>query len=226
MYGLISKYDVLSHPLLMVNSFGVKSFFKVLFASDKRSFIDIINENNPHPKTTEQTKKLDLIDRLIAIEIKVSQIYKQLGVIFKEHSDAKKFFKALFAQELDHAAILKIAKIEISFRNLWNLIDLLPVRSLEKTEKEIQKIETSLNKPKRIKYLKGLEIVKKVEKAETKAVCHAVSRCCKSPFLKRVSRLIPLIADHHLYINSSLPSLQGNYWQKHLLKEQADKKKK
>lgn len=209
MQGLIGKKDVLKHPGTVIHGFGWKVFIRTLAAPPGHTFLEIISEGIPHPTAPKEIELSLQIDKLVSFELRCAHIYARLAEIFRERWGlARDFFRTLSEQEEGHAEILRITKVELARRRLWNTLVPIDTVVIEKTDKMLSKIEWALREPEKLDFSKALQFVEEMESSEINIVFDFLLHSVSSPFLKKIYRLIPSIADHKTYLNSLLPVLK------------------
>lgn len=209
MRGLIGKKDVLRHPVVVIRGFGWKAFFRAVAAPPGRTFLEVISVGIPRPSTPQEIELSAQLDKMISFELRCSHIYARMAEIFRDRWGlARDFFRNLSEQEEGHAEILRITKVEVSRRSLWKI--LIPVKAevIEKTDKLLSDVEWSLREPEKLTIEQGLENVERLESSEINMVFDFLLHSVSSPFIKKIYKMVPTLADHHTYLNSLLPLLK------------------
>ncbi len=207
MKGLIGRKDVLAHPFTVISGFGPKVFFKTVFAPRHITFLEVISEGIPQPASAEEIEITLLLDKLISFELRTSHLYAGMAMLFKSRKGAQHFFQTLSQQEEGHAEILRITKVEVARRKLWEQVKPVSPVVLDKIDKELSQLEWDIRHPEALSYKEALKIVEALESSEINVVFDFVQHSLRTPFLRKSHRLIPSIAEHHSYLNTMLPEL-------------------
>lgn len=211
MRGLITKKDIFLHPLIIIQSFGLPLFLQAAFSPPKKTFLEIISKNIPKPKSKQEIEITAQVERFISLEEGVSKIYSNLMTTFQVIPEARKFFQTLAYHEQAHAEILKIVKIEAARRNLWDQVKPIKEELLNQVQIIIDKLLFSTETDRNIDLKRGIEIVELIEKTENKVILDFLLhfyRVVQTPFLKKIHHIIPSFANHHEYLNTTMPEIK------------------
>lgn len=211
MRGLIRARDVIIHPLVVIQGFGVKVFWRALTAPKERTFLELISEGIPQPISPEQVAVSHQLDRLILHETHCSKIYHYFADHFTDALEVRDFFKTLSYQEEAHAEIVRVAKVEIARQKTWPKGDLIAPEILEKVDLALAQIDAVLRKTPKVSLKQALEILEEIEMTEKEMVfafIHHFHVVMQFTFLKKIHHLIPSFADHHAYLNTTLPLIK------------------
>lgn len=208
MRGLIGKKDVLAHPVVIIRGFGWKTFCRCLASSSGTTFLEIISEGIPRPASPREIELSHQMDRLISFELRNAQIYAKMAGMFYPLGEVREFFRTLTDQEEGHAEILRITKVEVARRRLWNTLVPIKLEMMEKIDQKLTEVEERLADPKKLDLTHALHLVEDLEASEINIVFDFLLHSIQTPFLRRSHFLIPSVADHQTYLNSMLPSLK------------------
>lgn len=208
MRGLIGKKDVLAHPVVIIRGFGWKTFCRCLTSSPGTTFLEIISEGIPHPASPQEIELSRQFDRLISFELRNAELYSQMAELFHSLLDVREFFRTLTDQEEGHAEILRITKVEVARRNLWNTLVPIKPEMIEKIDRKLTEAEKTIADSKKLELARALHLVEDLEASEINIVFDFLLHSVQTPFLRRIHFLIPSVADHQTYLNSMLPSLK------------------
>src|SRR5512143_3452889 len=105
MQGVITRAQVLAHPIVIVESFGVKVLVRALFADARETFLEIVSrsaEEEAHLGMAE----IDLVrtvKRFIESECRLRDIYRRIARQLSGDAPAAAFFRTLSTHEEGHA---------------------------------------------------------------------------------------------------------------------------
>lgn len=205
MRGLIGKKDVLLHPLTVIRGFGWRVLLQTLVAARGRTFLEIISEGIPHPATPREIELSLQMDTLVSFEIRGAHIYARMADLFQKMREVRQFFLTLSGQEEGHAEILRITKVELARRQLWQTLVPIKLGLFEKIDRELAEVEEGLRYPQKMELKEALTAVEKLEASEINIVFDFLLHSVHTPFLKKIYYMIPSLADHQTYLNTLIP---------------------
>lgn len=108
MVGVISKRDILAHPVVTIRCFGWPVFFKALVAGRGQTFLSLLCEAGAlRPATVEVP---ELLGHCIELELRAGRIYERLAQQFAGQDRVRRFFQTLAEQERSHAELLELCR--------------------------------------------------------------------------------------------------------------------
>ena len=121
MEGIIRRVQVTAHPIVIVESFGVKVLVRALLAGTGETFLEIVRRS-AEDEAHLGMDKVDLmrtVNRFIGFECRVRDVYRRLSQQLSAAPKVAKFFANLSGQEEGHAIILSRVQREIRQGRLW-----------------------------------------------------------------------------------------------------------
>ncbi len=211
MRGVIRKKDILSHPWVVIQGFGLKLFWQTLTAPNSSTFLELISEGLPKPVSEKELELTAQLDKLVSFELRCALIYSQCRERFWHFSAARHLFLNLSYQEETHAEMIRIVKVEIARKNLWDFVNPIPKEKFVKVEQVLSEIEGSLKNGGDFSLARGIAVVETLESRENDVVFEFLlhfHKAVETPFIRKLHKIIPSIADHHAYLNSALPEIK------------------
>src|SRR3972149_3458881 len=108
MLGAINSLDILAHPVVTVQCFGWRIFFRALFARQEETFLSLLNTTNIFDVSKQ--KSPELFDRIVHLELRAKHIYATFSKTFASNNSARQFFEVLALQEQEHAEMLELCR--------------------------------------------------------------------------------------------------------------------
>jgi rubrerythrin len=122
--GAIRKRDILSHPVVTIQSFGWKVLVRSLMARPGQTFLSIVA---PTLLPNAVDEKSEFVARAISLELRAMRIYRCLAERFSHLGKLHDFFVNLARAEEDHAELLELC-FASSDRQAWTKRSLEPWR--------------------------------------------------------------------------------------------------
>jgi hypothetical protein len=108
MLGAIRTWDIMSHPVVTIQCFGWRVFFRAVFTGQGQTFLSLLRKDShfsvPGPDESE------LIQRCIELELQAKAIYDGLANRFAATMPLCAFLTELADQEQEHADLLELCQ--------------------------------------------------------------------------------------------------------------------
>lgn len=205
MRGVINKIDLITHPFIVIQGFGLKVYLQALIAPKDSTFLDLIRQKVTEPLSPQHEHLNAQIHHLTTIEKGLAGIYSSLQEKYAANPVAAKFFETISEHEKDHTEMLEIIKAEVVRRKAWHSIKPVKKELIQNAEKTIEDIQNELKKETIPGINLSLEFVKKLEKIEETTVFDTLLlffSLFQSPFFDTVCRFVPSFYDHYSYIHT------------------------
>src|SRR5690349_22057620 len=91
MQGVVQRRQVLAHPIVIFEGFGLKVLVRALFAGPDETFLDIVTRCAEEESRSgmDQIDLLRTVDRFTAFERRARDIYAALARQLKDHPAAR-----------------------------------------------------------------------------------------------------------------------------------------
>ncbi len=208
MRGVITRSQVLAHPFVILESFGVKVLVRALFADARETFLEIVSraaEEEAHRDLDE----LDLartVKRFIGLECRVGDLYRALALGFSDDHDAADFFETLAGHEEGHAIVLSRVRREIRKGKLWKRSRALHVASVDALESRLAAWEGEVTRG--VTLARALEIVEGIEGSEVNVVFDTLNESVDMRSRARFERFFVLTGRHLAYCANGIRALR------------------
>jgi hypothetical protein len=209
MKGVITRVQVLAHPVVIVESFGVKVLLRALFADARETFLEIVSrcaEEDAHAGMDE----LDLartVSRFIGFECRVRDVYRRLAQRFAGDRAAAGFFATLCLHEEGHAVVLSRVRREIRKGRLWKSSKELHVADVETFDARLAVHEEEVRRGPTL--ARALELVELIEGSEVNVVFDTLNGCVDMRSRARFERFFVLTQRHLAYCAEQIEALRA-----------------
>jgi rubrerythrin len=203
MLGAIRKRDILAHPIVTVQCFGWKVFFRVLLAGRDATFLSIVAASRPF--RADSCEPPELVSRCIELERSAMRIYRALADRLEDEPEIRSFFRSLASQEEGHAEMLALCHRSVR-HGRWMEQQFRSMRSdLERLEDDMLAIEKSANGISSAR--DALRLVIGVESSEINRLFQQVVAACPSEFVRSVERFWDEEQRHLAFICARIETL-------------------
>ncbi len=209
MRGVITRAQVLAHPVVIVESFGVKVLVRALFAGGRETFLEIVTraaDEDAHRAMVE-VGLLRTVKRFIGFERRVGEIYRSLSERLTGDREAAAFFATLSRHEEGHAIVLSRVRREITRGRLWSESSNLHFGSLEAFEASLDaywdEVCCGVTLP------RALEIAEAIEASEINVVFDALNGSVDMRSRARFERFFVLTRRHLAYCGERIRTLRA-----------------
>lgn len=209
MQGVITRVQVLAHPIVVVESFGVKVLVRALFADARETFLEIVSrsaEEEAHRGMAE----LDLlrtVKRFIGFECRVGAIYRRMARELSAQAEAARFLETLSRHEEGHAIVLSRVRREIARGRLWKESKDLHLAGVEGFEDRLDAYEEEVRGG--VTLARALEIVEGIEASEINVVFDTLNGCVDMRSRARFERFFVLTQRHLAYCRERIAALRA-----------------
>jgi hypothetical protein len=209
MQGVVTTIQVLAHPLVIVEGFGLKVLLRALFAGREETFLDIVSRR-AEEEARGDMDELDLVrmvDRFVGFERRARDLYLDLSEQLAGLSEAARFFATLSRQEEGHAIVLSRVRREISRGRFWTDSKDLHLAS----EKAVDALLTDFEEEVRhgVSLPRALDIVEAIEGSELDLVFDSLNSSVDLRSRARFERFFVLNQSHSLYCREQVRTLRG-----------------
>jgi hypothetical protein len=211
MRGVITRVQVLAHPVVVFESFGLKVLLRSLFAGARETFLDIVSacaEEDEHAQMAE----IDLsrtVKRFIGFERRVGGVYQELSRRFPADPQATRFFRTLGGHEEGHAIVLSRVQRELRQGRLWRPSKEIHVAAMEGFEATLDAHEREVRRG--VTLARALEIVEAIEGSEINVVFETLHGAVDMRSRARFERLFVLTRRHLAYIEEQIAALRARH---------------
>ena len=202
MQGIIRKRDVVAHPVVTIQCFGWKLFFRTLVADHDRTFLELVGE---HSFPERGYRAPNLVARSAGLERRAMGVYLTMARRNAEDAALYGFFSALADQESSHAELLELCATATSpeqweSEELSRWQTLLP--GLETAMSEFEQAASTVEGRHQ-----SLELMTRLESSEINDLFHGVVGASSSEFVRALHAFKSAEKEQGAFICSMLPSL-------------------
>lgn len=203
MVGVITGWDVLSHPIATIRCFGWRVFFRAVAPWQSRTFLSIVTGGSFSQAAPPGVAAI--LDRCIDLELRAKRIYSTLAKALEDEGVIGPFFAGMAVQEQYHADLLGLCRAA-AVRHGWraNLFgpwqDYLPQleRNMDAAEAELCKVDSTDA---------ALRLVVQIETSQINAVFTAAVLASDAAFFKRLKPFRQAVEAHVAYVVERVPQL-------------------
>lgn len=211
MQGVVTKVQVLAHPIVMVEGFGLKVLIRALLAGRRETFLDIVTRCAEEEARSE-LEEFDLVrtvDRFIGFERRARDLYRQLSTQFEGLPEASKFFATLSRQEEGHAIVLSRVRREMRRGRLWTESKDQHLASVRAIDGLLAGFEAEARRG--VSLARALEIVEGIEGSELDVVFDSLNDSVDMRSRARFERLFVLTRSHLTYWREQVGSIRARH---------------
>ncbi len=211
MRGVVTRAQVLAHPIVILESFGLKVLVRALLAGGRETFLDVVSRCAEEEARSEMDE-LDLARttrRFIGFERRARDLYRQLSHQFAGVPEAAKFFAGISRQEEGHAIVLSRVRREIRRGRFWAESKDLHVESVETFDALLDGFEKEVRRG--VSLARALEIVEDVEGSELDVVFDRLSGSVDMRSRARFERFFVLSENHLSYCRDQVRGLRARH---------------
>lgn len=205
MQGIIRKRDVVAHPVVTIQCFGWKLFFRTLVADHDRTFLELVGEDT-FPKRGYRAP--NLVARSAGLERRAMGIYLNIARRNSQDPQLCAFFSTLADQESSHAELLELCASATSPEQwesdeLTRWQEVLP--GLETAVSEFEQAASTVEGRHA-----ALELMSRLEGSEINDLFLGVVGASSSEFVRAVHAFKHAEKNQDAYIARMLPSLDAS----------------
>lgn len=206
MVGVISRWDILAHPVVTIRCFGWPVFFKAVTARRGQTFLSLLCEAGAlRPATVEVP---ELLGHCVDLELRAQRIYEELAQRFAERDRVRRFFQTLAEQERSHGELLELCR-ETAGREGWLEEQFEPWRdAVPRLERQMGDAEMSLEGLDEL--ADALRLVIRIEGSEINDVFGGVVAATDSDFVRTLRAFHTAGTTHIDYIIDQIPRFEAS----------------
>lgn len=204
MMGVIRKRDVVLHPVVTVQSFGWRVFFRALAAGPNETFLSLVVEAEAHDVAVRRAP--EVIDRAIALELRAMRVYEALAARFSGDPMTRKLFATLALQEREHADLLRVCRhaarhAPVDARRLLRFTETIPA-----LEAAMDGAESFLRSD--FGRLEALRLIIDLESSEVNHVFDGIVLASSSELVQTLAVFHSATRSHLGYIRGIVPRIE------------------
>jgi rubrerythrin len=204
MLGVISKWDILTHPATTVRCFGWRVFLRALTAGSNQTFLSILTQEGSF--RAPNAKLSDVVERCVRLEQIAKGIYQSLAERFNTQGPIQEFFGTLARQEAEHIELLEMCRVA-AMRYGWDGSGLAPLRGgLPLVEHQMREAEAKLRAVRTL--TDGLWLTIEIESSEINQLFQAIVAATDSEFVRKFKRFRSSVRAHLSYIQGIIITLE------------------
>ena len=211
MRGVITRAQVLAHPVVIVESFGVKVLLRALFSNAQETFLEIVSRS-VEEEAHQGMHEVDLartVKRFIGFERRVGEVYRRLSLEFPGAPAVASFFTTLSLHEEGHAIFLSRVRREIRRGHLWKESKDLHLACVEAFEARLAAYEEEVRRG--VTLRRALEIVEGIEGSEVNVVFDTLSGSVDMRSRASFERFFVLTKRHLAYCSDEVHALRARH---------------
>ncbi len=212
MRGIITRVQVLAHPKVIVESYGVKVLVRALFSDARATFLEVVSqcaEEEAH-EGMEELRLARTVKCFIGFECRVGDLYRRLADRFSVSPDAARFFATLSRHEEGHALVLSRIRREIGRGHLWKPSKDVHASTVEAFEARLEALEREVLGG-GLELARALEIVEGIEGSELNVVFDTLSGGVDMRSRARLERFFVFTQRHLAYCGEQIRGLRARY---------------
>jgi rubrerythrin len=196
MLGVIRRRDILAHPFVTVDCFGLGFFFQALVADRRKTFLSLLAETGVLQSPVVEIPAL--LGRCVDLESRARRIYQFLAERFSDWEQVRQFFEALARQEQGHSELLELCR-QLAGRDGWLEEHFAPWRDVvPQLERKMDELEDSLSG--RESLADALRLVIQIESSEIDHVFKGAVAATDSKFVRALEVFRTAGTEHIAFI--------------------------
>ena len=211
MQGVVRTRQVLAHPMVIVESFGLRVLVRALLAGRDETFLDIVSRC-AEEGAREHLDEVDLlrtVDQFVRFERRARDLYETLSRQLAPLPEAAKFFATLARQEEGHAIVLSRVRRQISRGRFWTESKDLHLASLKAVDALLARLEEEARQG--VSLARALDIVEALEGSELDLVFDGLNSSVDMRSRARFERFFALNQRHAQYCEEQVRSLRARH---------------
>jgi rubrerythrin len=211
MQGVIRRAQVLAHPIVIAESFGLKVLWRALLAGGDQTFLEIVSRAAEEEARAgmDEIDLMRMVKRFIGFERRLRDIYERLSDQLFGTPEVAKFFSILARQEEGHAIVLTRVRREIRKGRLWKESKDVHLASLEAFEARFAAFEDEVRRG--VTLARALEIVDAIESSELNFVFDTLNGSVDMRSRARFERFFVISHQHVAYCREHVRSLRAQH---------------
>jgi len=204
MLGAIRRRDIIAHPFVTVDCFGLGLFFRVLVAGRRKTFLSLMAGTGVLRSPVVEVPAL--LGRCVDLESRARRVYEFLAELFRDREPVRQFFEMLARQEQEHFELLELCR-QLAGRDGWLEEHFAPWRAaVPQLERQMEDLEASLEA--RESLAGALRLVLQIESSEINRVFQGAVSATDSAFVRALGAFRTAEAEHIAYICDRIPALE------------------
>ena len=211
MQGVIKRVQVLAHPIVIVESFGVRVLVRAVFANARETFLEIVSqcaEEEAHVGM-DDLRLVRTVKRFIGFECRVRDVYRRLADRFSDDPEAARFFATLSRHEEGHAIVLSRVRREIGRGHLWKESRDVHATVVEAFEGRLAEHEEEVRRG--IALARAFEVVEGIERSEINVIFDTLNGAVDMRSRARFERFFVLTQRHLDYCWEQIRNLRTRH---------------
>jgi hypothetical protein len=211
MRGVITRVQVLAHPVVIAESFGVKVLVRALLASAQETFLEIVRraaEEEDH-EGMDELHLARTVKRFIGFECRARDLYWRASLQLAGIPEAARFFATVSGQEEGHAVVLSRVRRELRRGRLWKESRDVHEATVEGVEDRLSGYEEEVRRG--VSLARALEIVEGLEGSELNVVFETLSASVDMRSRARFERFFALTERHLAYCRDQVEALRARH---------------
>ena len=211
MQGVIRRAQVLAHPIVIVESFGLKVLWRALFAGSGETFLEIVSraaEEEAHVGMDE-VDLMRIVKRFIGFERRLRDVYARLSAQLSAAPEVARFFSTLAGHEEGHALVLSRVRREIRKGRLWKESKDVHFATLEAFDARFAAFEEEVRRG--LTLARALEIVDAIESSEINFVFDTLNGSVDMRSRARFERFFVISHQHVAYCREHVRRLRAQH---------------
>jgi hypothetical protein len=203
MLGVINNFDIMTHPIVTIQCFGWRFFFKALFAKHNFTFLTLLNSSSLFEPAPPESG--EIVDRIVQLELRAKGIYTKFADKFPSDVSVKRFFEILASQEQDHADMLEFCKAATAHDG-WKMNDLSATgQCVAGLESQMRQAENAVRSITSLD--DAMRVVIQLESSEINQAFQNVFMASSSRFVKKLLKFRRATHFHMAFIMKRIPVL-------------------
>jgi len=204
MLGVIRRRDLIAHPFVTIDCFGLGLFFQALVAGRRKTFLSLLTDTGVlKPRVVEIPA---LLGRCVDLESRARRIYQFLAGRFSDWERVRQFFETLAQQEQHHAELLELCR-QLASRDGWLEEHFAPWRAVvPQLERKLDALEDSISG--RESLIDALRLVIEIESSEIDHVLEGAITATDSKFVRALGVFQTAGTEHINFICDRIAKLE------------------
>lgn len=210
MLGVITKAQVLAHPIVILEAFGATVLWRALLAGRSETFLEIVSRC-AEEEANEALDQLDLartVRRFIGFERRASDVYGRISNQLAALPDAARFFAMMARQEEGHAIVLTRVQRDVRRGRLWKESRDLHLASLDSFASRFAGWEEEARRGVTVE--QALLIVEGIEGSELNVVFDSLNACVDMRSRVRFERFFVMTRRHLDFCREQVQRLRAS----------------
>lgn len=211
MQGVITRAQVIAHPVVIVESFGAKVLVRALLAGGRETFLEVVSrcEEEEAHAGMEEVGLARTVKRFVGFECRVRDLYRSLAGRLSGFEGAAEFFRTLSGHEEGHAVVLSRVRRELRRGHLWKASRNLHLADVEAFDARLAAWEEEVRGG--VGLARALELVEAIEGSELNVVFDALNGCVDMRSRARFERFFVLTRRHLAYCRERVEALRAQH---------------